>query len=147
MKKVLAIVVLTMAIVFSSVLISAPIINNSIAKKTANELVDLPLPNSTEFIESIYKAGKLVGNGNGMQYFGAILIKSELSLDELKKYYLEFADSEWKFIVENQIDTDVRIIEHAMLTFKTDIDGNNYYIVYSWGNNNTIFHEFDIRGH
>ncbi len=147
MKKVLAIVVLTMAIVFSSVLISAPIINNSIAKKTANELVDLPLPNSTEFIESIYKAGKLVGNGNGMQYFGAILIRSELSLDELKKYYLEFADSEWKFIVENQIDTDVRIIEHAMLTFKTDIDGNNYYIVYSWGNNNTIFHEFDIRGH
>ena len=147
MKKVLVIVVLTMAIIFSSVLIAAPIINDSIAKKTANELVDLPLPNSTEFIESIYKAGKLVGNGNGMQYFGAILIKSELSLDELKEYYLAFADSEWEFIVENQVNTDVRTIEHAKLTFKTDIDGNNYYIVYSWGNNNTIFHEFDIRGH
>ena len=147
MKKVIVIVVLTMAIIFSSVLIAAPIVNDSIAKKTANELVDLPLPNGTEFIESIYKAGKLVGNGNGMQYFGAVLIKSELSLDELKEYYLEFADSEWKFIVENQINTDVRIIEHAKLTFKTDIDGNNYYSVYSWGNNNTIFHEFDIRGH
>ncbi|MDE7288955.1 MAG: hypothetical protein K2N71_05550 [Oscillospiraceae bacterium] len=147
MKKVLVIVVLTIAIIFSSVLIAAPIINDSIAEKTANEIVDLPLPNSTEFIEYIYKAGKLVGNGNGMQYFGAILIKSELSLDELKEYYLEFADSEWKFIVENQINTDVRTIEHGKLTFKTDIDGNNYYIVYSWGNNNTIFHEFDIRGH
>ncbi len=147
MKKVLVIVVLTMAVIFSSVLIAAPIINDSIAKKTANELLDLPLPNSTEFIESIYKSGKLVGNGNGMQYFGAILIKSELSLYELKEYYLEFAYSEWKFIVENQINTDIRTIEHAKLTFKTDIDGSNYYIVYSWGNNNTIFHEFDIRGH
>ena len=96
-------------------------------KKTANELIDLPLPYSTEFIESIHKAGKLVGNGNGMQYFGAILIKSELPLDELKEYYLEFADTEWKCIVENQIHTDVAAIEHAKLTFKTNIDGNNYY--------------------
>lgn len=147
MKKVLVITVLIVVIIFLFVLIATPIVNDSIAEKTANELVDLPLPNSTEFIESIYKAGKLVGNGNGMQYFGAILIKSELSLDELKEYYLEFADSEWKNIVENQINTNIEIIEHTKLTFKTDIKGSNYYIVYSWGNNNTIFHELDIRGH
>lgn len=147
MKKVLVIVVLTVVIIFFSVLIAAPTVNDNMAEKTANELADIPLPKSTELIESIHKAGKLVGNGNGMQYFGAILIKSELSLDELKEYYLDFADNEWSCIVENQINTDIRIIEHAKLAFKTDIDGNNYYIVYSWGNNNTIFHEFDIRGH
>ena len=71
----------------------------------------------------------------------------ELSLDELKEYYSEFADSEWKCMVENQTNTDIGIIEHAKLAFKADIEGNNYYIVYSWGNNNTIFHELDIRGH
>ena len=147
MNRMLVIIFLTVAIIFLVVMIAAPIVNDNMAKKTANELVDLPLPDNTELIESIHKAGKLVGNGNGMQYFGAILIKSELSLDELKEYYLEFADSEWKCIVENQINTDVGIIEHTRLTFKTDIEGNNYYIVYSWGDNNTIFHELDIRGH
>lgn len=142
------IIVLAVAIIFLSVLIAAPIVNDNIAKKTANELVDLPLPNNTEYVESIHKAGKLVGNGNGMQYFGAILIKSDLSLDELKEYYLQFADSEWKCIVENQINKNVEIMdEHTTLTFKTDIKGNNYYIVYSWGDNDTIFHELDIRGH
>lgn len=147
MKKIFGIIVLTAVTIILSVLMITPIINNNMAEKTADELVDLPLPNNTEFIESIYKAGKLVGNGNGMQYFGAILIKSELSLDELKEYYLEFADNEWKCIVENQTDTEVEIIEHTNLTFKADIEGNDYYIVYSWGDNNTIFHELDIRGH
>lgn len=147
MKKVLVIIILSVVLIFLSVLTAAPIVNNNIAEKTANELVNLPLPNNTEFIESIYEAGKLVGNGNGMQYFGAILIKSELSLEELKEYYLEFAESEWKCIVESQINSDVKIMEHTRLTFKADIEGDNYYIVYSWGDNNTIFHEFDIRGH
>ena len=147
MKKILVIIVLTAAIILLSILAAAPIVNDTVAKKTANELAHFPLPGSTELIEPIYKAGKLVGNGNGMQYFGAILIKSELSLDELKEYYSEFANSEWKCIVENQTNKDIGMIEHTKLTFKADIEGNNYYIVYSWGNNNTIFHELDIRGH
>ena len=147
MKKILVIIVLTAAIILLYILAPAPIVNDTVAKKTANELAHFPLPGSTELIESIYKAGKLVGNGNGMQYFGAILIKSELSLDELKEYYSEFANSEWKCIVENQTNKNIGMIEHTNLTFKADIKGKNYYIVYSWGNNNTIFHELDIRGH
>lgn len=107
----------------------------------------LPLPNDTQFIESVYKAGKLAGNGNGMQYFGAILIQSELSLEELKEYYWNFAEHDWECVVEKQTDANVSVIEHTNLTFKTKIEGDNYYIVYSWGDNNTIFHEFDIRGH
>ena len=147
MKKIPVIIVLTAAIIFLSVLAAARIVNDTVAKKTANELAHFPLPSNTELIESIYKEGKLVGNGNGMQYFGAILIKSELSLEEVKEYYSEFADSEWKCIVENQTNMDIGMIEHTKLSFKADIEGNDYYIVYSWGNNNTIFHELDIRGH
>ncbi|MDE6748908.1 MAG: hypothetical protein K2K21_07595 [Lachnospiraceae bacterium] len=148
MKKVLVTIVLTAVIIFISVLVAAPIVNDNMAKKTADELADLPLPDNTECIESIYKAGKLIGNGNGMQYIGAVLIKSELSLEELKEYYKGYAENEWNCIVENQINTDVIIMkEHTGLTFKTDIEGDNYYIVYSWGDNNTVFHELDIRGH
>lgn len=147
MKKVVVIIIVTVALVCLSVLIAAPFVNDHMAKKTAKELADLPLPNNTELIESVYKAGKLVGNGNGMQYFGAILIKSELLLEELQEYYSEFAESEWQCIVENQIDTEIRIVEPTRLTFRSDIEGDHYYIVYSWGENHTIFHELDIRGH
>ncbi|MBD5467473.1 MAG: hypothetical protein HDR21_04880 [Lachnospiraceae bacterium] len=147
MKKVVINIVVTVVLICFSFLIAAPIVNDHMAKKTAKELADLPLPNNTELIESVYKAGKLVGNGNGMQYFGAILIKSELSLEELQEYYSEFADSEWQCIVENQIDTEIRILEHTRLTFETDIEGDHYYIVYSWGENHTIYHELDLRGH
>lgn len=147
MKKLLITIILIVVIIFLSVLVAAPIVNDNIAKKTADKLVDLPLPSNTEFIETVYLAGKLVGNGNGMQYFGAILIKSGLSLEELKEYYLKFAKDEWECMVERQIDTDIKIIEHRKVTFKTNVEEDNYYIIYSWGNNNTIFHEFDIRGH
>ncbi|MDE5820370.1 MAG: hypothetical protein K2N41_03720 [Lachnospiraceae bacterium] len=147
MKKGFVIIVTTVALICFSVLIAAPIVNDHMAKKTAKELADLPLPNNTELIESVYKAGKLVGNGNGMQYFGAILIKSDLSLEELQEYYSGFAESEWKCIVENQTDKKIRMVEHTRLTFQSDIEGDHYYIVYSWGENHTIFHELDLRGH
>ena len=88
MDRVLAVIerfvifFITLTIILFTLYIVSPIVNDNVAKKTADELVEIPLPNNTAFIESIYKAGKLVGNGNGMQYFGAILIKSELSVEE-----------------------------------------------------------------
>ena len=147
MKKILAGFILTVVCILLCFLITVPIVNSNVAKKTAKELVNLPLPENTEYIEDIYKAGKLVGNGNGMQYFGAILIKSELSLEELREYYLGFAEHEWECVVEEQTGTEIKIIEHGRLAFNADVDGGHYYIVYSWGDNDSIFHEFDIRGH
>ena len=147
MKKICIAVLAVMMTVILSLLIAAPVVNDYIAKKTADKLADLPLPNHTEYIGEVYLAGKLVGNGNGMQYFGAILIKSGLSLEDLKDYYVNYAEHEWECVVEHQINSDVKVIEHAKLAFKTNVDGNNYYIVYSWGDNHTIFHELDLRGH
>lgn len=147
MKKILTFMVLTVAAVLLFLLAAAPIINDGISEKTANELAALPLPDDTEFIEAVHKAGKLVGNGNGMQYFGAILIKSGLSMEELKEHYSNFAENEWECVVERQTEADIKIIEHGPLAFKTEIAGDGYYIVYSWGDNNTVFHGLDIRGH
>lgn len=150
MKKILfALIALIfiLVILLTSCLIAAPVINDNISKKTAKALVELPLPEDTELVESVYKAGKLIGNGNGMQYFGAILIKSQLSFEELEKYYSGFAENEWDCVVEKQTDGHIKMIEHGELSFQTDITGDDYYMVYSWGDNDTIFHELDIRGH
>lgn len=147
MKKILTAIVLIPILTFLFILIAAPFINDGISKKTANELADYPLPGDTELIESVAKAGKLVGCGNGMQYFGAILIKSELSLGELSDYYNSFSENRRECTVEHQTANNIQVLEHAQLNFKTDIDGDNYFIVYAWGDNQTIFHEFDLRGH
>ena len=64
--------------------------NDMIAKRTEKELKHTSLPENTEIIDSISIAGKLTGNGNGMQYFGAILIKTDLSEEELNNYYNQY---------------------------------------------------------
>lgn len=146
MKK-RTIIIVTIVVVFLVFLVCIPIVNDGIAKKITEKIKDTDIPNNSEYAESFSAAGKLVGNGNGMQYFGGILIKSELSLEELKTYYSQFAQNEWEYIVENQTCRNVQIIEHGILTLSTDIEGDNYFIVYSWGDNDTVFDELDIRGH
>lgn len=146
MKK-RTIIIVTIVVVFLVFLVSIPIVNDGIAKKTAEKIKDTDIPNTSKYVESFSAAGKLVGNGNGMQYFGGILIKSELSLEEIKTYYSQFSQNEWEYIVENQTGRNVHVIEHEILTLSTDIRGDNYFIVYSWGNNDTVFDELDIRGH
>ena len=85
MKKLEIVRILAAAILIGGV-ISIPLINNHTAYKVEKPLCEIPLPEETELIESLSQAGKLTGNGNGMQYFGAILIRSELSLEELETY-------------------------------------------------------------
>lgn len=128
-------------------LFAAPFVNDRVAEKTVEELAELPLPENTKYIESVCEAGKLIGCGNGMQYFGAILIQSELSQEELETYYSNFAEHDWECVVENQVGAEIRIAGEGVTFFSTDVEGDNYYIVYSWGDNDTIFDDFDIRGH
>ncbi len=63
------------------------VINNSIADKIEKSLIDHKLPENTELVDSISVAGKLTGNGNGMQYMGVILVKSGLNGQKLQEYY------------------------------------------------------------
>lgn len=67
-------------------------------------------------VEEFSQARKLIGCGNGMQFFGAILIKSDLSLEEIDSHYSAYRDVEWE------------------------------YIVYSWGDGMSPFRNFDLRG-
>lgn len=126
-------------------IISIPLVNNGSAKDVEKSLTDIALPEDTELVESISKAGKLVGNGNGMQYFGAILIKSELSLDELTDYYSEKLDGA---VVKEQKSQVIDFLDHETFAFETSIDENaSYYTVYLFGSGIFPFSELDIRGH
>ena len=127
--------------------VSVPVYNNYCAYNVEKMLCETPLPEQTELIEAISQTGKLTGNGNGMQYFGAILIKSELSLEELETYYSDYRSNEWEYLVEIQEGQSIKVIEHKALQFSEEIEDSGYYIVYSWGSGNSLLKELDIRGH
>lgn len=146
MKK-LKLVGILAAVVLIGGVISISFINNNIAYKVEKELCETPLPEKTELIESISRAGKLTGNGNGMQYFGAILVRSDLSLEELDAYYSGYRSNEWECLVETQEGQSIEVIDHGTLQFSEEIKDSGYYIVYSWGSGNSLLEELDMRGH
>ena len=146
MKKLKLVGMLTAVVLIGGV-IAIPLINNHTAYKVEKKLCETPLPEKTELIESISRAGKLTGNGNGMQYFGAILIRSDLSLEELDAYYSGYRSNEWECLVETQEGQSIEGIDHGTLQFAEEIKDRGYYIVYSWGSENSLLDELDMRGH
>ena len=128
-------------------LISIPIVNDFSARHAASEIAALPLPQNTRIVERVSRADKLVGSGNGMQFFGAVLLESDLSLEELENHYAAYRKEDWQYIVEVQNTQKISVIEHGSLSFKTDVSNGNFYIVYSWGDGISPFQDFDLRGH
>ena len=125
MKKSIKIITITIIILLVIFIISIPFVNDYTAANISKKIEKIALPDDTTYIESISRAGKMVGNGNGMQYYGAIRIESELTIDEIEEYYSDRSDFEIE--VEEQDD--------------------NTYLVYSWGQGIKLFNILDIRGH
>ena len=146
-KLICTIIVRVLFVFILGFMLSIPVVNDSVANKTAKHVEKIELPSNTQYIETFSKAGKLIGNGNGMQYIGGILIKSGLSLQELQSYYSQYATNDWECIVEKQTDKQMAFIDHGTISFNSDINDDNYYVVYSLGNANSIFSELDLRGH
>ncbi len=130
------------------------ITNNYIADKIEKDLVAYELPTNTEFVDSISIAGKMTGSGNGMQYMGAILVKSDLSEEELNEYYT----SSFDFIeVRKQDDANIDFIHPKNYRFNAFEEENKdfYYSITCWDSNRkeiygdfiTELLDFDIRGH
>lgn len=138
MKKIL-IPICVIAVLVCFVAVFIPLSNDRTAENIAKQL-ESSSPADTVIIESVSKAGKLTGSGNGMQYFGAVLIKSGLTPDELSDFYSDA-------IVKKQTSQKIEVIEHVSLSFETVIDGDNYYIVYKFGDSSLPFANLDIRGH
>lgn len=144
MKKILIPLVIVIVLLVGFI-VSIPLVNDRTAKEVEKQLVEVALPDNTEMIESLSKAGKLVGNGNGMQYFGAILIRSEQSLDELSAWYLRKLPNA---VVKEQKLQAIECVEHGELSFKTQItETDDYFIVYLFDSGICPFSDLDIRGH
>lgn len=144
MKKKIALIGIGVALL-AAFWISIPVVNNMTADKVKKELLDTPLPEHTEIMDSFSQAGKLAGNGNGMQYLGAILIKSELTLEEINAHYAQYKEHADSYVI---VEGSSVSLDMTVVTFSVDIQQDEqYYVVYSWGTGIKPFSELDIRGH
>lgn len=146
-------VILLPFLILLALFIISPIANNISAQNVQQDLESLPLPEETVFCEGVSAAGKFVGNGNGIQLFGGILIKSKLSIMELNDHYDAYRKTGQDIRVVQQTSAEIKV-EDAYFgepvyfkTLKEEKDTAGYYIVYVWGEGSPVFSGFDLRGH
>ena len=149
-RKSKAVLIIISAVVLLGIAfcVSIPMVNDLHAKKVTDELSALPLPENTRIAEKKSVAAKLWGNGNGMQYMGALLIESTLPLEELEKFYSERVEY---CSVDRQVGQEITVTDRGNYSFNTEINSDNYYIVYALGKDDNfiiqLYSELDLRGH
>ena len=128
-----------------------PLHNTYLANQLEVELLEIPLPERTEFVESITATGKLDGNSEEMNFFGGMLIKSELSKTELNSYYSKIRETKNDYLIKEQSSPEITVIKNGEYGFEhlEDVaDFENYYLVYSWGRDDSVLqslNKFDFR--
>jgi hypothetical protein len=153
---VLAYTPIVLAILYLSLYFITPVVNNGALSIFAGQINRDHLPENTMVIEKEARCGKLNGNGNGMDFFACALIKSDLSLNELKHFYegMSFRTARWnnKHSVEVDVipamyELETEYYERETIYFDKLKDMKNYsgyyvLILYDGG----YPPDFDIRG-
>lgn len=155
LRHVIRVTMVAIALLLLFFALIVPVINNAIALGIEKDLKAISLPERTEIIESTSVAGKLIGNGNRMQYFGAVLLKSELTLDELQRHYAPYRQGLFDCLLEPQLSSEIRpagdtIRGASDLSFRESIQEEGYYILYTWGSAPAWLRDLlnaDMRGH
>ncbi len=146
-KNVLTVVIVAvMFVVLVAIPFTVAIVNDSLAARTLKEIKNIELPENSKILSEYAVAGKVSGNGNGMQYFGAVLLESELSEEELRTYYREASDL--YIMVQRQESDVIELNSKHYFDGVDDCDFENCYIVYSFGDEiGNWFLDLDLRGH
>lgn len=135
-----------LAAVFIVPQMSVRAVNDAAAHDIETRLLDVQLPDGADRIDSTSLAGKLSGNGNGMQYLGALLIRSDQTAGELQAFYdTQTGIDELSVIVT----TAGGLSElHSTPGFLGEPGEPGTFIVYAWGDGpGGDFEDSDLRGH
>lgn len=136
---IIAAVVLIIPIALAAV---TTIVSDNTTADLEKQLSEIPLPDGMTCAESFSAAGKIVGNGNGMQCLAVMLITGDASLENLQNYYAQY-------------NCDVIIQETSKIdSYHGDFGFDKFnpqaanYRVEMWGKAPSWFFAwFDLRGH
>ena len=98
-----------------------------------------------EIVETVSDYGKLNGNGNGINYFGAVLVKVEDPevLDTLVSLNKDFDVMD--YYKQEKREIDLNYAEHAHLSFENL--SPDYYVVWFYQSEHPHSNLFDVKGH
>lgn len=137
-------VVLLAALILPQVWIRS--VNDAAAHDVETRLENVPLPAGAERIDSLSVAAKLSGNGNGMQYLGALLIRSDQDLDDIQAYY-DAHPGVGDLAVSVTTSAGLGGL-HRTPGFLGDAGDPDTFIVFAWGDGpGGLFEDSDLRGH
>lgn len=140
--KTALIIVAVVLIIPLALAVAITIVNDNIAADLEKQLAEIPLPDGMACVESFSAAGKIVGNGNGMQYLAVMLITGDASLESLQNYYAQYnCDA----IIQETSKIDSY---HGDFGFDEFNPQAANYRVEMWGKAPSWFFAwFDLRGH
>lgn len=149
-RRAIRVIMVVLAVVLLVMGLAVPIANNAVAMGVAREMKALSLPADTSIIETTSLAGRFNNPADSVQYFGALLIKSDHPIEELRAHYAEYnEDLRVTYRVEPQSGQDIAVLGDTDLAFRETVGDDGYYIVYAirtGGNALQWWLDMDVRG-
>ena len=106
---------------------------------------ELRAADGIEIIETVSDYGKLGGNGNGINFFGAVLVKAEdpAVLDALVSQNKDFELLD--YYKQEKREIDLKYAQRAHLSFENL--SPDYYVVWFYESSHPHANLLDIKGH
>ena len=157
MKKKQLVIIVPMAIfiIIIAPYFIVPVLNDARTSIITNEVASLPIPERTEILEIVSGFGNTSGTGNHTEIWIGMLLKSELSKDEIQDFFTKTYQFRYpgdrSSIETYSVKEDrhyslvLSLIGKDLKKLKSDTDHDGYFVVGI--TENAISSFFDLRGH
>ena len=126
-RRIIRILMVILGAFLLTVGLIIPLVNNGIALRLEKRLRALPLPAETVLADSYSAAGRYDGSGESVRYFGAVLLQSAQTLEQLQAYYASAAPD---CVLALQTGQTIACIGAGELKFRTEPSETGSYILY-----------------
>lgn len=149
-RRIIRGIMVVLAVVLLVMGLAVPIANNAVAMSVAREMEALDLPADTVVLDKTSLAGRFSNAAGSVQYFAALLIKSDRPIEDLRAHYAQYnTDLIESYRVEPQHGQEITVLDDVSLAFRENVGEEGYYIVYIvriGGNALQWWLDMDVRG-
>lgn len=149
-RRAIRVTMIVLAVVLLVMGLAVPIANNAVAMGVAREMEALSLPTDTTVVDKTSLSGRLTNDVGSVQYFGALLIKSDRPIEELRAHYAQYnTDLVAAYRVEPQKGQEITVLDDMDISFREEVGEEGYYIVYTVRTGGNVLQwwlDMDVRG-
>ncbi len=151
-KKIIPIIILMVVLLVTICTMSAYALKNKYLLEDMIERLTTAIEEaqSVELIEVQSVYGKLNGNGNGIQYYGTVLVKTS-SEDNVKEIVESLSDQyeELNYCIQESGAVQSKYLEHVTVEYEYSLmeSEEEYYSIYFYVSHHENSNLLDIDGH